>query len=243
MTLTFPELIILLLPGFFALWVYQGFSYEEINKRGDAHTVSLGLMFGMVSLGAFALLDLALPCDLAIRLNGDPATLMSWRFAWRYAVLSATALLVGVVSGALCRSKAGTPVWRLRRAGAKLLKINPTTAVESALNYALQEMSKNDTPLLIGVSDYEGGPFKVLGFYYSNSFAPQELVLTHTNLFRGLAGIELQFVRSRRANTVVLQNGLIVTLMQLSPKQREDLIDSLEQRRTMISERLGFYRS
>ncbi len=28
MNLTLPALIILLLPGFFALWVYQGFCYD-----------------------------------------------------------------------------------------------------------------------------------------------------------------------------------------------------------------------
>jgi len=242
MSLSFPALLILLLPGFFSLWVYQGLALEDIHRRGEAHVVAIGLMFGLLNLGVWTLVDCLFCANLTIRFDEDVASLMQWAFVWRYALLSVLALVIGGSCGVLTRSRLGSPVWWFRNLSSKILKVNPTTSNESALNYALQEMSKNDTPLLVGVSEYDGGPFKVLGWYHANSFEPRELALIDTHLFRGLAGKELQFVRSRPASSVVLDSGLIITIMPLSVEQRNDLTDSLKRRRKAIMDNPSFYR-
>lgn len=238
MSLTFPVLVILLLPGFFSLWTYRGFSYENLDKRGEAHVVALGLAFGMLDLGVYRLLG----GRYLLNLPDDASFLSDGGFFLRYAVLSVIALAVGMAAGLLSRSRWGTPVWWSRFWGAKLLNVNPTAVCESALHHAIQEMSRNGVSLLVGISEYEGGPYKALGFYYSNSREPRELVLTDTNLFRGLAGNELKFVRSRPSTSVLCGDGSIVTLMPLTAEQKKTLRDNLQNRLSGIQALPTFYR-
>ena len=237
MSLTFPILVILLLPGFFSLWTYQGFSYEDFDKYGEAHVVALGLAFGMLDLGAYRMLG----CKYLLNLPGDVSFLSSGDFFLHYAWLSVIALVVGMAAGMVSR-RWGTPVWLFRLWGAELLRVNPTAACDSALHRTIQEMSEDETPLLVGVSEYEGGPYKALGFYYSNSVEPRELVLTDTNLFRGLAGNELKFVRSRPSTSVLCEDGSIVTLMPLTAEQEKTLRDNLQSRLSEIKKLPTFYR-
>ena len=183
MTLTFPVLLVLLLPGFFALWVYQGLCFEDVHKRGEAHVISLGLMFGMVNLGVYALLGCLPWFSLAILVDDNVAVLMSWAFLWRYVLLSILALFVGLVSGLLCR-KGWTPTAYFRRAGARLLGVNETQNTESLLHVFLQEHTKDGSQVIIEIKN---GSDSVMGFYGGDGLDSEgEIQLWFTSLFESL---------------------------------------------------------
>lgn len=242
MSLTFPLLIILLLPGFLSLWVYRGFTLEEIHKKGEWHYCALGLLFGVLNLGAFLLPSKCFIHSFVSLLQSESAEFfISFRFWIWYFGLVISALVIGLLCGLLF-ARFSSPVGFLRRIGAKILGVPCITAAESALNDLIREMYRENDALLVGVSEYEGGSFKLLGFYHSNSLNPMEIALNETNLFRGLSGNELQMVRSLSSSSVLLESGLIVTLMPMTKDERTGLITRLEEMRETIISSPSFFR-
>ena len=244
MSLSFPSLIILLLPGFLSLWVYQGFTYEELHKKGDWHYGSLGLMFGVADLGLHSLLmqlikrgleSCGLPFNPVFDL--DAGIVMDVSFWFKYALLIVVALAVGFCFGFLARKTGYSVIGWLRRLGAKKLNVPERTTAESALDYAISE--KRHAPgvaaLLICILDKIDGPYKLIGFYGFNSFDPRELELSRTHLFSGLESedAEFEFIKTRPSDAVILDSGLIVEIKPLTQEQYDDLVETLEKRYKM----------
>lgn len=225
MTLSFPALLILLLPGFFSLWVYQGFCFEDVHKRGEAHVISLGLMFGMVNIGVYGLLGL-MPCfDLTLPINDNVASLTRWDFLWRYTVLSVLALLIGLFSGLLCRAN-WTPAALLRKFGASLAHINETENTESLLHVFLQEHTKDGSQVIIEIQSDSGS---VMGFYGGDGLnSDGEIQLTRTDLFLYLDDGDRELLTLLPSYVFFRPNGAIIRVALLTAQQCSDLANKLD---------------
>ena len=225
MTLTLPYLIILLLPGFFSLWVYQGFSYENHDRRERMRVMVFVVMFGILSLCSFAILSAALSlagAELSLPAVAEPSDLARPSFAVPYGVLSALALFWGWAGGMLTRRRL-TPVSLLQRLGAKQLCMNPTHASDSALHAALQEMTKDGREVIILISR-EGGPVLTGGVYAADNLDTGEIVLRYSLLFGKITQADLEDLAKSGHNTVVFPDGRTVAMVPAAPDEVEELV-------------------
>ena len=51
MSISFPALIIYLLPGFLGLWVFKNSVQKDLDKRGESTQIAIALLLGMSAIG------------------------------------------------------------------------------------------------------------------------------------------------------------------------------------------------
>ncbi len=65
MSISFPALLIYLLPGFLGLWVFKNIVQENIDNRGESIQIAIALLFGISAIILLSGLNIALsawPC-------------------------------------------------------------------------------------------------------------------------------------------------------------------------------------
>lgn len=241
MSLDLTTLILLLLPGFWSLWVYKHITSEDLDRRGDWTQVSMGLCFGIVTLLCFSGVLGALSWVVesfgksALSLKGlfpgrteGIQCLFRWSFSLYYLGLGVMALVVGCFSGYL-QGKGWLPTQILHKAAAKCLDRDVQTNCESALRLLMNEQVPLKTLVRVSVI---GGDSEVMGYYAGFSESEKQINLTQVDLFRNLDLKSRNYIDDLEScATVELDSGLMVEfLLESSEGNSKDFLDYLVDR-------------
>ena len=60
MSISFPALLIYLLPGFLGLWVFKNIVQEDLDKRGESTQIAIALLLGISAIAELCVLNFAL---------------------------------------------------------------------------------------------------------------------------------------------------------------------------------------
>ena len=60
MSISFPALLIYLLPGFLGLWVFKNIVQEDIDKRGESTQIAIALLLGISAIACLCVVNFVL---------------------------------------------------------------------------------------------------------------------------------------------------------------------------------------
>ena len=239
MSLDFSSLLLLLLPGFWSLWVYKHITSENLDKRGNWTTVSLGLCFGIFNfLVAVATVKVAGRFFYSFGITDNLLTLekgfftamsfkgveniFSIKFVFSYAFLGLMALWVGAFAGCL-QGKGKLPTQYFHRKVAECLKKpNVQTSCESSLRSLMDEHIQKwpcwPEPPIVSISKIGGAPEDhVMGYYAGFSESEKQINLEDVNLFlpSNLDKEDREYLQNLESvATVDLSSGIVVEFLK-----------------------------
>ena len=154
MSISFPALLIYLLPGCLGRWVFKNIVQEDVNKRGESTQIAIALLLGISAIACLCVINFTLSgfpvvaeyfSMNALRVSwSEGDTLFNWdgKFWVSYMTFCAFALLSGGVWAWLREKDCGL-TWKLSDCINKCLKRGLRVPCESAMRALVDEMRAN----------------------------------------------------------------------------------------------------
>lgn len=229
MSISFPELIVCLLPGFLGLWVFKRSVQEDIDKRGEGTQTALALLFGVFALVMLSAVNQLLrlmscaaeyitPSALSVG-TSDGVLNIDLRFCLSYAVLCVLAAFGGGLWGFLSERGLSLTRW-LPSLVCGLLGHEQKTPCESSLRGMLNEMEKADTPpSLVMVYPLGERENALVGFWNAFSETEKELELHSLELCDSDTNLVEMMAKQHRRCWVNHNSGVVVEFIECGREQ------------------------
>ena len=238
MSISFPALLIYLLPGFLGLWVFKSIVQEDIDRRSESTQIAIALLLGISAIGLLFLLNFALSASPNVAGYVSPRALLPQevgndkevqmiltgdvKFWSSYMVLCFLALLSGAIS-AFVREKGLGLTWILSDLMNKLLGRWIYRPCESGMRALIDEMrEKGHEPSLVRVySLLHGRETALLGWWDGYSDKQNELNLSLLECCDAASDLRKDFDLQTRRCVVNYETGIVVEFLDIDESQAE----------------------
>lgn len=238
MSISFPALLIYLLPGFLGLWVFKNSVQEDIDKRSESTQIAIALLLGISAIGLLFLVkfilsfspslaayfspDALLPQDVGLENEAHMILAGDMKFWTSYVTLCFLALLCGALSAYL-REKGLGLTWILSDVVNKRLNRWVNRPCESGMRALIDEMrEKGREPSLVRVYSLIGGrDTALLGWWDGYSEKDKELKLSLLECCDAALGLEKDFDLQTRRCLVNYASGVVLEFLDIDARQAE----------------------
>ena len=231
MSISFPALLIYLLPGFLGLWVFKSIVQEDIDKRSESTQIAIALLLGIAAIALLCLVNFALSFSPDVAEYFSPNAFEdeshmllagNMKFWTSYVTLCLLALLWGAVSG-FVREKGFGLTWILSDTVNKRLHRWVYRPSESSMRALIDEMrEKGHEPSLVRVYSLIGDRSNVLmGWWDGYSDKEKELKLSLLECCDSASELEKEFDLQTRRCLVNYESGIVVEFLDIDEKQAE----------------------
>ena len=238
MSISFPALLIYLLPGFLGLWVFKNSVQEDIDKRSESTQIAIALLLGISAIGLLFLVkfilsfspslssyfspDALLPKDVGTENEVQMILSDDMKFWTSYMTLCFLALLCGALSAYL-REKGLGLTWILSDVVNKRLKRWIKRPCESGMRALVDEIrEKGNEPSLVRVYSILGGrSTSLIGWWDGYSEQDKELKLSLLECCDAAADLEKEFDLQTRRCLVNYESGMVIEFLDIDEMQAE----------------------
>lgn len=231
MSISFPALLIYLLPGFLGLWVFKNTVQEDIDKRSESTQIAIALLIGISAIALLCLVNFMLSFspsfaeyfspnafenEARMLLTGD------LKFWTSYITLCLLALLCGALS-AFLREKGLGLTWIMSDTVHKRLNRWVNRPCESGMRALIDEMrEKGNEPSLVRVYSLTGNRDNALiGWWDGYSEKDKVLKLSLLECCAAASDLEKDFDLQTRRCLVNCETGIVVEFLDIDEKQAE----------------------
>ena len=232
MSISFPALLIYLLPGFLGLWVFKNIVQEDLNKRGESTQIAVALLLGISAIACLCATNFILgfwpsvaeyvsPNALQINLDDSQITeAWSAKFWVSYTMLCLFAMLSGAV-WAWLREKDYGLTWIFADFVNKRLKRGLRVPCESAMRALVDEMrADGHEPSLVKVYSLIGSrDTALMGWWNGYSESEKEVDLRLLELCDADTALRKDFDLQPRRCLVNHASGIVVEFLDLDESQ------------------------
>jgi hypothetical protein len=238
MSISFSELLILLIPGLFGSWVYKRISTENLDNRGEIVQAGLAMLFGIFSLCIVSIIGF-IPSEAFF--GGSGATILLEKSFWPYyATLFLASGFLGYWCGIL-QARERTPVDLLGKSAAKWLKRPTKTSCETAMRAMVNTLcgeASHPMTMIYTIGNRNAG---IVGFWEGYSETEKEIQLSdiHLCVDWDLHDREKYFDNEPRKCCVNYALGTVVELVardnEFHNKVKERLIQKYNEKQNRLS--------
>ena len=236
MSISFPALLIYLLPGFLGLWVFKSIVQEDIDQRSESTQIAIALLLGISAIASLFLVNFML--GLSPRFaeyfspdalqpkgvgNGHEVQLIltgDMKFWTSYIALCSLALLCGAFS-AWVREKGFGLTWKLSDAVNRRLNRWVSRPCESGMRALIDEMrEKGHEPSLVRVYSLIGGrDTALIGWWDGYSEKDKELKLSFLECCDAASDLSKDFDLQTRRCLVNCESGIVIEFLDIDESQ------------------------
>lgn len=234
MSISFPALLIYLLPGFLGLWVFKNIVQEDLNKRGESTQIAIALLLGISAIACLCMINFLLSFSPVIAEYFSPEALqtagsegdafLKWdaKFWVSYLVLCGCAML-SAAFWAWLRGKDYGLTWIFSDLVNKSLKRGEQRPCESAMRALIDEMRKNGhEPSLMRVYSLIGNlDNSLIGWWDGYSESENEVKLSLLECCDATEDLHKDFDLQTRRCVVNYGSGIVVEFLDLDETQAE----------------------
>ena len=231
MSISFPALLIYLLPGFLGLWVFKNTVQEDIDKRSESTQIAIALLIGISAIALLCLVNFMLSFSPSIAEYFSPNAFENearmlltgdLKFWTSYITLCLLALLCGALS-ALLREKGFGLTWIMSDAVNRRLHRWVNRPCESGMRALIDEMrEKGNEPSLVRVYSLIGNrDTALIGWWDGYSEKDKVLKLSLLECCTAASGLEKDFDLQTRRCLVNCETGIVVEFLDINEKQAE----------------------
>lgn len=232
MSISFPALLIYLLPGFLGLWVFKNIVQEDIDKRGESTQIAIALLLGISAIAWLCIVHFALSwcpsladyfSPMALQVTSDEKNmLMNWnvKFWVSYITLCYFALKSGQWCAHLREKRWGLTQIFADRVN-KRLKRGLRVPCESAMRALIDEMrAKGHEPSLVKIYSLIGDRDNALiGWWEGYSESEKEIRLSLLECCDAATGLRKDFDLQVRRCIVNHASGIVIELLDVDEAQ------------------------
>ena len=236
MSISFPALLIYLLPGFLGLWVFKGVVQEDIDQRSESTQIAIALLLGISAIASLFLLNFMLgfspsfaeyfsPDALQPKGVGDGHEVQliltgDMKFWTSYITLCFLSLLCGALS-AWVREKGFSLTWILSDAVNRRLNRWVSRPCESGMRALIDEMrEKGHEPSLVRVYSLIGGrDMALIGWWDGYSEKDNELKLSFLECCEAASDLAKDFDLQTRRCLVNCESGIVIEFLDTDESQ------------------------
>ena len=232
MSISFPALLIYLLPGFLGLWVFKNIVQEDLNKRGESTQIAIALLLGISAIACLCAANFLLTCWpsvaeyislKALQVNLDESLMMeAWNAKfWVSYILLCLFAMASSVLWAWLREKGWGLTWILSNWINKCLKRGLRVPCESAMRALVDEMRANGhEPSLVKVySLIASRDTALMGWWNGYSESEKEIDLRFLELCEADTALRNDFDLQPRRCLVNHTSGIVVEFLDLDGAQ------------------------
>lgn len=228
------QTIILLLPGYLALWVFHGIVQENTEKRPQHTQLAFALLLGLSSIFVYYLACRALGAEFYFRKSWEQIPFSESRFWWAYMWLCGIALLLGLIVGVF-REEQGLPTQWLSWLGSRSLGRGLKCPCENSLRRLVDSLGirkEADRPLVRVFRIGEGRDKALYGFWDGFSESGQDFFLTFVQLCDVTPDMDKYFRLQRRKCWANHQSGIVIEFIDgagtFNEGMREVLVENFK---------------
>ena len=234
MSISFPALLIYLLPGFLGLWVFKNIVQEDLNKRGESTQIAVALLLGISAIACLCAANFLLSCwprvaeyvsPNALQINlEDSQITVAWsaKFWVSYIMLCLFAMASGAVWAWLREKNLGL-TWIISDIVNKSLKRGVQRPCESAMRALIDEMRKGGhEPSLMRVYSLIGNrDNSLIGWWDGYSESENEVKLSLLECCDATEDLHKDFDLQTRRCVVNYDSGIVIEFLDLDETQAE----------------------
>lgn len=235
MSISFPALLIYLLPGFLGLWVFKRSVQEDIDRRGESTQIAIALLLGISAifllfavnfiLSPFTFLAEYISPDALLPKTVDEIQLIltgNKKFWVSYISLCILAILSGGF-WALISEKGLTLTRIVSRYVCNILKHGEKIPCESAMRSLIDEMSeKGYEPSLVRIYSLgENRDNSIIGWWNGYSESEKEIKLNLLECCDSAIELPKEFDLQTRQCLINYESGIVIELLDIDKKQAE----------------------
>lgn len=228
MSISFPALLIYLLPGFLGLWVFKNIVQEDLNKRGESTQIAVALLLGISAIACLCAVNFLLSCwprvaeyvsPNALQINlEDSQITVAWsaKFWVSYIMLCLFAMVSGAV-WAWLREKDYGLTWIFADFVNKRLRRGLRVPCESAMRALVDEMrAGGHEPSLVKVYSLIGNrDTALMGWWNGYSESEKEIDLRLLELCDADTALRNDFDLQPRRCLVNHASGIVIEFLDL----------------------------
>ena len=236
MSISFPALLIYLLPGFLGLWVFKSIVQEDIDKRSESTQIAIALLLGISGIALLFFMNFILSFSPSFAEYFSPDALLpkeigkdneaqlilagDVKFWTSYITLCFLALLCGAISAWL-REKGFGLTWIFSDMANRHLHRWVSRPCESGMRALIDEMrEKGHEPSLVRVYSLIGGRGTALiGWWDGYSEKDNELKLSFLECCDAASGLAKDFDLQTRRCLVNCESGVVVEFLDIDESQ------------------------
>lgn len=232
MSISFPALLIYLLPGFLGLWVFRNIVQEDLNKRGESTQIAVALLLGISAIACLCAANFFLSfwpnvaeyvSPDALQINLDDSRLTD---AWsaKFWVSYIMICIFSMASAALwawLREKNYGATWVLSNWINKCLKRGLRVPCESAMRALIDEMrAGGHEPSLVKVYSLIGDrDTALMGWWNGYSESEKEIDLSLLELCDADTALRKDFDLQPRRCLINHASGIVVEFLDIDEEQ------------------------
>lgn len=232
MSISFPELVIYLLPGFLGLWTFKHIVQEDIDRRSESTQIAIALLLGISAIILLFMLNFILgfislsfakyisPNALSLRVEeGREVRLIldgGMEFLVSYIVLCVCAVLSGGMWGVVSE-KGLTCTRRVSNFFNLYLKRSIQTPCESAMRALIDEMTETGhSPSLVRIYSLgENRDNFLIGWWDGYSESERELKLKLLECCDAATELSKEFDLQTRRCLVSYESGIVIEFLDI----------------------------
>ena len=229
MSISFPALLIYLLPGFLGLWVFKNIVQEDLDKRGESTQIAIALLLGISAIAGLCVVNFALSwcpslaeyfSPKALQATSDEEhMLMNWdaKFWVSYITLCYFALKSGQWSARIREKHWGLTQIYADRVN-KRLKRGLRVPCESAMRALIDDIRAiGHEPSLVKIYSLIGDrDTALMGWWNGYSESEKEIDLTLLELCDADTELRKDFDLQTRRCLVGYASGIVVEFLDLN---------------------------
>ena len=234
MSISFPALLIYLLPGFLGLWVFKNSVQEDIDRRGESTQIAIALLLGISAIACLCGVNFALSrwpniaeyCSpRALQLVGNETQMiLNWnaKFWVSYIVLCFCALFSGAI-WALFREMGCGLTWKISDCVNRFLKRGVQRPCESAMRALVDEMrQKGNEPSLLRIYSLTGNrDNSLIGWWDGYSESEREIKLSLLECCDAATDLSKDFDLQPRRCVVSYASGIVIEFLDIDKTQAD----------------------
>ena len=236
MSISFPALLIYLLPGFLGLWVFKSIVQEDIDKRSESTQIAIALLLGISAIASLFLVnsifsfspnfaeyfspDALLPKEVGKDNEIQMILIGDMKFWISYIMLCFFALLCGAFF-AWVREKGFGLTWVLSDIVNRRLNRWVSRPCESGMRVLIDEMrEKGHEPSLVRVYSLIGGrDTALIGWWDGYSEKDNELKLSFLECCDAASDLVKDFDLQTRRCLVNCETGIVIEFLDIDENQ------------------------
>ena len=232
MSISFPALLIYLLPGFLGLWVFKNIVQENLDNRGESTQIAIALLLGISAIACLCVVNVALSWCSGLAeyvspkalqaMSDDDHMLMNWdaKFWVSYIALCFFALKSGQWFAHLREKRWGLTQRFADRVNQRLNR-GLRVPCESAMRALIDEMrAKGHEPSIVKIYSLLGErDTALMGWWNGYSESEKEIDLTLLELCDVDTELRKDFDLQTRRCLVNHASGIVVEFIDVDKVQ------------------------
>ena len=230
MSISFPALLIYLLPGFLGLWVFKRSVQEDIDRRGESTQIAIALLLGISAIFLLFAVNFILKSCALFAEYISPKALLPEKIDEAQLILSGdikfwlsyiSLCLLSIFSGgiwAFISEKGLTPTRIVSHHVCNILKHGEKTPCESAIRSLVDEMGeKGYEPSLVRI--YKLGENRdnfIIGWWNGYSESEKEIKLTLLECCDSATELPKEFDLQVRQCLISYESGIVIEFLDIN---------------------------